>query len=300
MFAEIKKDLIRGRFNYGSRQRTNQQRSIGSSGSRAEIQERADARKVPAFDKSVDVVICRREEEYSAAITTQIKESREQGHNGPTHATLVSNILSAFLRKQGKRGRFFKAKRYVLKGNAFYSRKNLVPMDVEAVRASECLLFVLSDIWIDLGHSFLIMRKTEISFDLRKAGLWCKDQQDVIDDEDYKFLSSTDADAKYQRSIDIVLNMKDQTYRRIVEPHCKAMWEERNKQHSEGATSRAKQAFAALEEELQVSGGGFYIAHNARLVGAMFWEASNLRLVSDEIAIESKYAPKVRRRHVYY
>ena len=120
------------------------------------------------------------------------------------------------------------------------------------------------------------------------AGLRRKARQDVIDDSDYTFLHPTDADAKYQRSIDIVLSVKDQTYYRIVEPYWKAMWEERNDPKSEGATPRAKRAFAALKTKLHRSGGRLYRAHNAQRGVATFWEVDNLYRVSDKEAIESK------------
>lgn len=136
--------------------------------------------------------------------------------------------------------------------------------------------------------------------------------QDVIDDTYYKFLhpveprqtrgssaKSTDAphptetDAKYQRSMDIVLSVKDQTYYRIVEPYWKAMWEERNDPKAEGAMARAKRAFAALRMELQISGGRFYRAYNAHCATDSFFEASNLYRVSDKDAVESKFVSRV-------
>ena len=105
----------------------------------------------------------------------------------------------------------------------------------------------------------------------------------------YKVLLPTDADARFERSTDVVLSMRDNTYFKILEPHLRAFWEDRDDPSSEGAMSRARRVFVSLEEELQQSGGGFYKARNPKAVGDAFWKADNLYLVTDEEARKSTF-----------
>lgn len=143
-----------------------------------------------------------------------------------------------------------------------------------------------------------LLRFEEIAQDLKdgKRAHGKKAQQDAgnrsnpllsSEVDNYKVLLPTDADARFERSIDVVLSPRDNTYLKILEPHLKAFWEERGGNPSEGATSRARRAFATLEEELQKSGGGFYKARNPKAAGVGFWKADNLYLVTDEEARKS-------------